>query len=953
MRKVTAEEIAAKKAALAVGTPPVKPILQPQGRVRTPDKSPHPYELANQIPTADVCAAYGLGDGKVSCPICKNAGDWVNKGGFGFKCFHNTCHQFSADNLGLVAAVRSLGDTKGDGEPAKANKRNAYNDLRTTFPNLPELIPTKEERAARARERLAGMDIEEVGEAREEPSQPAPPPNAVRPATEGASAINTSPETPNDNATAKGSTSTKAKRGKVDPDLAKIRARLAVLVDLPVDEREAEFTRLLNVYKTTRVVLRATLHELELEGRKHRQGDVRKPEPWEQQLLTRPTPWGAKLERNAHNIMTILRHEKAFAGALQFDVFAERIMIVRSCPACLPTDAYPLPWSDVHDVRVAAWLQSSGHRLDVGSEQVANAVPAVALEHRVHPLKERLVALKWDRGARLDTWLPTYLGAPDTAYTRDIGAKWMISAVARIMQPGCKADHVLVLEGVQGARKSTAVRTLSYGYFTDEIADLGSKDAAMQLHGVWIVEFAELDAIGRADVSRQKQFVTKTFDRYRAPYGRHVADHPRQCVFVGTVNKGDYLKDETGGRRWWPVACGKIDLAALDRDRDQIWAEAMSRFEKGDPWWLASGEATARAEEEQANRYQGDAWDSTIEEYVDGEPSATIEDILQQGFNIAKKDWGQPEQNRVARCLKRLGWTRKQVRLGNGSRAREWRYFPPVPTPPVSPVAIPTSGDTGSTVNQALVPSVPSKDEDQVGDFHDESREGERGTGKGTESVGGLNEDGGNTGDTGDKSHFLDKSGVPTPCPRRPKPGTAIAVEEHVLASDQTTPSTQSPQEAVAPNTADAPPPASLPTALPPADPTAVADAVLDRTILHGRYLARVLHARGDTGRLDLEIPFDAEGHIALMAHDTQHRGDDVAAYARSITDEFGRTVVTFTQTRVDGNVTARIVRLERRPSRSSAPPSATQTRPAWGWVEHHASGREEWSAAEPEKEVA
>jgi predicted P-loop ATPase len=153
--------------------------------------------------------------------------------------------------------------------------------------------------------------------------------------------------------------------------------------------------------------------------------------------------------------------------------------------------------------------------------------------------------------------------------------------------------------------------------FTDELADLGSKDAAMQTRGVWIIELSELDSLSHSDVARIKAFMSRTTDRFRPPYGMRLVESPRQCVFAGTVNHGTYLRDETGGRRFWPVACGQIDVDALARDRDQLWAEAKTRFESGAVWWLETADLVRMASDQQIERYEGDPWEEVIAPWLE------------------------------------------------------------------------------------------------------------------------------------------------------------------------------------------------------------------------------------------------------------------------------------------------------------------------------------------------
>ncbi|MGA7412605.1 MAG: virulence-associated E family protein, partial [Bryobacteraceae bacterium] len=234
-----------------------------------------------------------------------------------------------------------------------------------------------------------------------------------------------------------------------------------------------------------------------------------------------------------------------------------------------------------------------------------------------------------------------------------------------------KADSCLILEGPQGSRKSTALKTLAGPYFTDELADLGTKDSVLQTRGVWIIELSELDTLNRSEVGRIKAFMSRTTDRFRPPYGRRLVESPRQCVFAGTVNHSNYLRDETGGRRFWPVACGSIDIDGLARDRDQLWAEAKARFDRGFLWWLETAELVEEAAAEQADRYEGDPWEELVARWIEDRSSAAIGEVLSLCLDKPRAQWTQSDKNRVARCLQGLGWERYRERQG----ARlEWRY---------------------------------------------------------------------------------------------------------------------------------------------------------------------------------------------------------------------------------------------------------------------------------------
>jgi len=232
-----------------------------------------------------------------------------------------------------------------------------------------------------------------------------------------------------------------------------------------------------------------------------------------------------------------------------------------------------------------------------------------------------------------------------------------------------------ILEGPQGARKSTAIKALFEPWFTDELADLGSKDSAMQVRGVWGVEVSELDAMSRGEVSKIKAWVSRTTDRFRPPYGARVITSPRSCVFWGTTNADGYLKDETGGRRFLPAKIGRIDINRLKADRDQLWAEAVAVYRSGAVWWITDQKVHSEASRQQHDRYCGDPWDGLIYAYIANHNSVTIDEVLIDALHLEIGRCGQTEQNRVARCLRAIGWERKQVRSGG---KKQWRYRRPV-----------------------------------------------------------------------------------------------------------------------------------------------------------------------------------------------------------------------------------------------------------------------------------
>lgn len=397
---------------------------------------------------------------------------------------------------------------------------------------------------------------------------------------------------------------------------------------------------------------------------------------WKQRLLYEKHKDGSRLVAHVANAIVILRYCPAWAGRVRFDEFATCVTVRQppwhQCDAP-PANAGERAWVDADSVRLSAWLRRE-FWIDVSTSDCDRAVDVAARADPYHPVREYLEALPaWDQTPRLSTFARDYLGATHTDYTALVVRWWMISAVARALAPGCKADHVIILEGPQGRLKSQALRALAGdAWFLDTPLDLDSKDAYVSIAGRWIVELAELDALKGADTSRAKAFFSSPADTYRPPYGRRSVSVPRGCVFAGTTNDASYLRDSTGGRRYWPVACGPIDLEAIKRDRDVLWAEALHWYRVGARWW-PDGAEVGLCEAEQEPRAEGDAWEPVVDGWLASasglEP--TIGDVLGGPLGLDRGQWDQRAQSRVARILQAHGYVRVRKRVGG---RREWRY---------------------------------------------------------------------------------------------------------------------------------------------------------------------------------------------------------------------------------------------------------------------------------------
>ncbi|WP_182852939.1 VapE domain-containing protein [Metapseudomonas otitidis] len=393
-------------------------------------------------------------------------------------------------------------------------------------------------------------------------------------------------------------------------------------------------------------------------------------EPWREQLLY--TAKGGMVA-HAFNVALILGNDRRWKGVIAYDSFSSKIRKLKTPPY----GGTPGDWSDLDDVRVTLWL-ADVYGLCVKSATVLEAVNAVAHDNAFHPVRQFLDGLAWDGTPRLEQWLQNHLGVADSEYARRVGKRWMVSAVARVFSPGCKADSVLILEGLQGAGKSTSMAVLGGEWFMDTPFNLGDKDGYQAIRGKWIVELGELDAFNKAESTRAKQFFSASVDTYRESYGRRVLDVPRQCVFVGTTNQDEYLKDDTGNRRYWPVTCTRVDIEGLRASREQLWAEAVAAYRAGDVWWVERDEAELFAAE-QDKRYQADMWEEPIIHYLMHQhigDAVTGAHILEKALNIDPSHWGKPEQMRVGKIMHRLKWPRRRKGSGPGG-VRGYEYQKP------------------------------------------------------------------------------------------------------------------------------------------------------------------------------------------------------------------------------------------------------------------------------------
>jgi putative DNA primase/helicase len=397
---------------------------------------------------------------------------------------------------------------------------------------------------------------------------------------------------------------------------------------------------------------------------------------WERRLVVGNN---GELKSSVENVHTILTSHEAWAGKIRKNLRRGCTVFSAGTPICNTAEK---SLTDVDYGYVVRWL-SQEYKIDMSptSPNLTTTIEMIANENAFDPVKDYLAALAWDGVERIDGLLTEYFKAVPASemhavWLRAVGSKFLISAVARTFEPGCKADQVLVLSGTTGFFKSTGVMMLALGKYHDTLQEFDSKDAMMKLNEVWLVELEEMQAYRKSDVEACKSFVSRCVDKYRSPYGRNVENHPRRCVFMGTTEHHDFLNDDTN-RRFWPVEIvAKANLEKLAADRDQLWAEAVHRYRAGEPWHITDDALNAESLRVQNAHARQDAWLDVVREYLSSRPlgayETTVSEVLTNAVKIEVGRWTQTDQTRVARILKKLGY----VKFGRTAADEQGKRLP-------------------------------------------------------------------------------------------------------------------------------------------------------------------------------------------------------------------------------------------------------------------------------------
>jgi putative DNA primase/helicase len=345
-----------------------------------------------------------------------------------------------------------------------------------------------------------------------------------------------------------------------------------------------------------------------------------------------------------------------------FNEFSEDIEFTKS--PTWDSGIQPGKHLDDQDITQIRYYLSTIHDFEPTKQIVGEACFLSSKYKSYHPVKKFIEQEKWDGTPRIDEWLIQSINCDNNIYTRHVSAKFLIATVSRIYNPGCKFDHMLILEGPQGIGKSTLVETLAGDWYLDTNFDNKDKDLIDSMRGVFIVEISELSGMGKKDVDWLKSFLSKKVDRVRLPYASRSKDFKRKCVFVGTYNPSGnnmYLRDDTGNRRFWPVECvGSINIDYVKQNRAQLWAEALERYKQGEKYFISDPEALKIMTQMHAERELESPTQQQIKEWLVGKLEVSMKEIMEDCLKINMSGRMPRDLTSVSTIvgiiMKKLGW---------------------------------------------------------------------------------------------------------------------------------------------------------------------------------------------------------------------------------------------------------------------------------------------------------
>ncbi len=378
------------------------------------------------------------------------------------------------------------------------------------------------------------------------------------------------------------------------------------------------------------------------------------------------------------NTVNYLDIDPELNNLFKFNMFSEEIEFTRA-PIWYPERKPLVPWTDGDAIQLKFHLASK-QLYDANVKLIHEATYIEASLNSYHPLRDYLTDLSWDGIPRIDTWLIDYASVADTEYTRIIGQKTLLAAVARVFDPGCKFDNILVIEGSQRIGKSRLIDALGKEWYGDLVVDPHSKDTIADMRNKWIIELAEMETVRKVDVNAFKRFLSCRVDRTRLSYRINSEDYPRQCIFIGTINPEEgcgYLRDTTGNGRFWPVEVnGPVRVDKMEEDVDQLWAEAVSRYKNGETDLHIADEGIREfAEREAEKRRSIDPWHFIIKNWLNT-PTHEVgvrmhtsgEQVFVEALDGIKTRFNRPEQSRIAIVMRDLGWRKGTYRCKTAKR---------------------------------------------------------------------------------------------------------------------------------------------------------------------------------------------------------------------------------------------------------------------------------------------